>query len=282
LNARAVKGSVVGVAHDDLLLVTRVVRLNGGHVQRGGEVVDDGVEHRLDAAVLERRAAEHRVDLAVDRELANGALDLGDGELFAGEVLLHEVVVGFGDGLEEELAVLGGLVDEVGRDLFDGVLGAHLDVTLGVAAPGQCTHLDEVDNTFEGVLGADRQLDDERLRAEALDDRVDGVEEIGAELVHLVDEADAGHVVLVGLAPDGLGLGLNALLAVEHGDGAVEDAERTLHLDGEVNVAGVSMMLIWFSAQKQVVAADVMVMPRSCSCAIQSMVEAPSCVSPIL
>jgi hypothetical protein len=36
------------------------------------------------------------------------------------------------------------------------------------------------------------------------------------------------------------------------------------------------------SFQKQVVAADVIVMPRSCSCSIQSMVAAPSCTSPIL
>ena len=42
------------------------------------------------------------------------------------------------------------------------------------------------------------------------------------------------------------------------------------------------MMLIWLFFQKQVVAAEVMVIPRSCSCSIQSMVEAPSCVSPIL
>ena len=49
---------------------------------------------------------------------------------------------------------------------------------------------------------------------------------------------------------------------------------------------GVSMMLIryWvpFRIQKQVVAAEVMVMPRSCSCSIQSMVAAPSWTSPIL
>ena len=37
-----------------------------------------------------------------------------------------------------------------------------------------------------------------------------------------------------------------------------------------------------FMAQKQVVAADWMVIPRSCSCAMKSMVEAPSWVSPIL
>jgi len=34
--------------------------------------------------------------------------------------------------------------------------------------------------------------------------------------------------------------------------------------------------------QKVVVAAEVMVMPRSCSCSIQSIVAAPSCTSPIL
>ena len=42
------------------------------------------------------------------------------------------------------------------------------------------------------------------------------------------------------------------------------------------------MMLSCVSFQKQVVAADVIVMPRSCSCAIQSIVAAPSWTSPIL
>ncbi len=45
---------------------------------------------------------------------------------------------------------------------------------------------------------------------------------------------------------------------------------------------GVSMMLINVSCQMQVVAAEVMVMPRSCSWTIQSMVAPPSCTSPIL
>jgi hypothetical protein len=35
-------------------------------------------------------------------------------------------------------------------------------------------------------------------------------------------------------------------------------------------------------SRRQVVAADVMVMPRSCSCSIQSIVAAPSWTSPIL
>ena len=229
----------VGVALDDDLFVLRVVRLDGRHVERRREVVHDRVEHRLHAAVLERRAAEHGVELRVDGHLADGGLDLGDREALAAEVLLEQVLVGLGDRLEQHLAVLrDDLVGHVGRDLLDLVLGAHGDITLGVARPDQRAHLDEVDDADEVVLDADRQLDDERLGLELVDDRVDREVEVGAELVHLVDEADARDVVLVGLTPDGLGLGLDALLAVEDGDGAVEDAERALDLDREVHVAG--------------------------------------------
>ena len=45
---------------------------------------------------------------------------------------------------------------------------------------------------------------------------------------------------------------------------------------------GVSMMLIWQSRHCAVVAADVIVMPRSCSWTMWSMTAAPSCTSPIL
>ena len=65
--------------------------------------------------------------------------------------------------------------------------------------------------------------------------------------------------------------------------------KRTLDFDREVDVSGrvddVEAVLRnerSMPVQKQVVAADVIVMPRSCSCSIQSMVAAPSCTSPIL
>jgi hypothetical protein len=44
-------------------------------------------------------------------------------------------------------------------------------------------------------------------------------------------------------------------LEVEDAHRAVEHTKRTLHLDGEVDVPGVSMMLRRFSFQKAVVAA---------------------------
>ena len=45
---------------------------------------------------------------------------------------------------------------------------------------------------------------------------------------------------------------------------------------------GVSMMLMRWSRHMHVVAAEVMVIPRSCSWAIQSMTAVPSWTSPIL
>ena len=73
---------------------------------------------------------------------------------------------------------------------------------------------------------------------EAILDHLDATLEVGADTVHLVDEAHARHVVLVGLAPHRLGLWLDSGDGVEHRDRAVEHAQRALDLDGEVDVAG--------------------------------------------
>ncbi len=67
---------------------------------------------------------------------------------------------------------------------------------------------------------------------------VEGAVELRADAVHLVDEADAGDVVLVGLPPDGLALGLDAFDGREDDDRAVEHAQAAFDLGREVDVAG--------------------------------------------
>jgi hypothetical protein len=83
LKARAENGSSTRrLALDVLVLVARGVKpFDGGHVERARQVVDDGVEHRLDALVLEGRATQHRVERGRDRQLADAGLDLVNGEL---------------------------------------------------------------------------------------------------------------------------------------------------------------------------------------------------------
>ena len=224
----------VRVAGQQLVFLAGGVPLGRRHVQRGRQVVDDRVEHGLHALVLERAAAQHRVGLGGDRQLADRALDLVDRQLLAAEVLLQQRLVGLGDRLEQLGAVLLGLLGHVGRDL-DGVV---LLAELGFGAPHLGVHLHQVDDAGEVALRADRQLDRNHVGAEALFHGAHREVEVGAQLVHLVDEADAGDVVLVGLAPHLLGLRLDTLFAVEHRHRAVEHAQRTLHLDGEVDVAG--------------------------------------------
>ena len=62
--------------------------------------------------------------------------------------------------------------------------------------------------------------------------------EIGAHPVHLVDEGDARHPVLVGLPPDRLRLGLHPGHRAEQGDGPVEHPQGALDLHSKVHVPG--------------------------------------------
>ena len=59
----------------ELVLGARVDPVHGRHVERARQVVDDRVEQRLDALVLERGAAEHRHDAHVERGLAQRAAE---------------------------------------------------------------------------------------------------------------------------------------------------------------------------------------------------------------
>ena len=83
---------------------------------------------------------------------------------------------------------------------------------------------------------------------QAVDDGLDGMQEVRANAVHLVDEADAGHAILVGLAPNGFRLRLHARTASKIAR-AVEHPQRALDFRREITWPGVSIMLIVMSRQ---------------------------------
>ena len=173
---------------------------------------------------MERATLDGRADQAAQGRLVG---------LLALEVRDHRVVVHLDRSLNELAAILDSLVLQVSRDLDFVELRAER-----LAGPDQSLHLDEVDHALEVALRADRQLEADRLAGHALHDVLDALEEVRARLVHLVDEHDARNVVLVSLTPDGLGLRLDALVAVENAHSTVENTQRPLDLDGEVHVAG--------------------------------------------
>lgn len=100
-------------------------------------------------------------------------------------------------------------------------------------------------------------------------------QEICADRIHLIDERDTRYMVMVSLSPNGFRLGLHTVFRTEYSDRSVKYAEGTFYFYCEIYVPGVSMILTRYPSW-QVVAAEVIVMPRSCSCSIQSMVAAPS------
>ena len=113
-----------------------------------------------------------------------------------------------------------------------------LDRVGRLVAEDQRLLLEQVDHALEAALDADRDLDRHRVGAQALDDHLEVRSKFGADAVHLVDEADARDAVLVGLAPDRLRLRLDARDGIEDDHATVQDAQRPLDLDGEVDVAG--------------------------------------------
>jgi len=224
---------VVGGLARDVLEGVGGVAIDGRFVGRRGQVVHDRVEQALDPLVLEGRAAQHRVDDAHDRALADRAPQVVGGVGLLVQVVVEQLLVELGDRLEQLVAGDVGARDQVARDVVDLEGRA-----LGLVDVGDRLHLDQVDRALELLAHEHRDVERHRLGAEPVLHHLDDVVEVRADAVHLVDERDARNDVLVGLAPHRLGLGLDAAHGAEHGDRAVEDAQRALDLDGEVHVAG--------------------------------------------
>ena len=65
-----------------------------------------------------------------------------------------------------------------------------------------------------------------------------GTVKIGSNAVHLIDEANTGHTVLIGLTPHCFGLRLHTSHGIEYGHRPIENTQRTLHLSREIHMAG--------------------------------------------
>ena len=183
--------------------------------------------------VLERGAAGHGHDVHFQCGGTESAADflLCDGGGIV-EVFLHESVVVLGDFLKHLVAPLFAFCHHIGGDFLDRVVSAHR-----LVMPEDSLHGDEVDQTLECFFSADGHLDGAGICTQHILHLTANLEEVRAGAVHFVHVAHAGNVILVGLTPYGLTLGLNATYGAECCHSAVEHAERTLYLNGEVNVS---------------------------------------------
>src|SRR3954447_22536797 len=227
-------------AHERLRLIARQNHLGLGvalivrlfhDLLRIREVVDDAVEELLHALVLVGGAAEDRSELELERALADGAPDHLHRRLLFLDEHLGQLVIEVGGRGDEIVPVLLALVEDVGRDVLD----ADGLAVLAVVIDG--LHADEVDDALELVLGANRVLDHDGVVVQLLAQLLRDAEGVRAGAVHPVDEREARDLVAAHLPVDGDRLRLHPRDRAENEDGAVEDAERALHLDGEVDVS---------------------------------------------
>jgi hypothetical protein len=136
---------VVRVADGRAVLVAldRLVALDGRHVQRRRQEVDDGVQQRLHALVLERGAAQRRRELELERRLADRLAEQVDRDLGVLEDELQELVVVVRDLLEQVLAGGRGDVLVVVGDVDD------VDVLAQLVVVDDRLHVQKVDDPQE-------------------------------------------------------------------------------------------------------------------------------------
>ena len=121
--------------------------------------------------------------------------------LLAVEIGGHGLVIEFDRRVDQQGAIFLGLLEQFGGNFLVMIFSAKT-----LVFPNDRLHADEVDNALEVAFGTDRQLRADRTTADSAY-FLHAAEEIGANLVHLVDEHDARHVILVGLTPNGLRCG---------------------------------------------------------------------------
>ena len=153
-------------------------------------------------------------------------------DLLAVEIALHQLVGVLGDLVHQFLAVFLGLGPELLGDLGLG----------GVVAAGsladECPHVDQVDDAADVVFGPDRDLGRDDVGAEGALQRVEGGEEVGALAIEHVDEDEPSEALVVGAAPEPLGVDLDPHRGVDHDDRRIGDPQRGDGVGDEARLAG--------------------------------------------
>ena len=236
--ANAHKGDAVTVilVHVGLDLKHKAAKVVAAGIDRfAGERIGIGARRRgqtqelleegLHAKVGERRAKERRAQLAaghgVQVELVAGAIEQLD--------VVHQVLMVF---LADEL--VHGRIAQLGLDLGD-LLGG---VGVAVALKGDNATRLTVEHAAEVTAAADRPIHGIRIDAQDVLDLFHELERIASLVIELVHKGEDGNVTQRADLKELLGLGLDALSAVDDHDRGVGGHKGTVGILREVLVAG--------------------------------------------
>ncbi len=144
------------LAQHNLFRIAHIVAFNCGHIQWRRKVINNGIEHGLNTAVFERRATQNRVGRTSNGQLTDAGFDFWNRNFFTVQELLQKFLIGFSNTLDQGGAVFLGLGLEFLGDLDSFVFSAQGHITFGVTRPNHGLHFNQVNNSGESVLEANR------------------------------------------------------------------------------------------------------------------------------
>ena len=117
-----------------------------GNIQWAGQKVHDGIEHRLDAFVPERRSAKNRHPISRNRGSAKGCAKLLGRNRFLREILLHQIIVVASQCLDQFEAKCRGFIEVLSRN------GDNIELFAQIVLVNNGMHLKQIDYPSEPVL----------------------------------------------------------------------------------------------------------------------------------
>ena len=215
--------------------------LDSFDINGGRHVADNCIQKGLDTLVLESSTGENRNERQSLSSLADQSSQSFSIGFNTFEVFHENIFVLFDGDFNELFSPFSGLGLELiinKRNIVTFIKRDNVETGTKVfPTPDDRFHSDEVNHTQEIGFGSDGQLKDGRGGSKKVNDGVNTVVKVSSSSVHLVQEAHTRNFVLVGLSPDGFGLGFNTGHTVEHSDGSIQNTKGTLHFQSEIDVS---------------------------------------------
>ena len=207
----------------------------GRNINGGRKIIDDRVEQALHPLLLECGTAEDWDQFNPAGQSTDSLLQYRSTDRLFFENQISDGIVFVGDGINEISQSLFGLFLEVFGNLGDLVLQPFVgDITW---SPDKGFLVYDVDQTGKILLSTDGQKNWECISTQLFAHVVQRVFKIGTGTVHFVNERDTRDLVLGGLAPNRLRLGLDSSNATENSDGTIENSHGSFDFSGEVDVS---------------------------------------------
>ena len=213
------------------------------NVNRGWQVINYRIQHRLNTFVLECRTTGYQDDFVVQNTLTQSFFDLFFSQFFTTQVFLHQLFRSFSSGFDQVLVPFVSQVLHLSWDIF--VFEGNALVCI---VPVDGFHFHQVDNAGEAFFSTNCQLQRNRVRAQTGFDLTNNFQEVSTHTVHFVNERDTWNFIFVCLTPYGFRLWLNTTNSTVNHYRTIKNTHGTFYFDSEVNVPwGVDDVdVVWF------------------------------------